>query len=110
MSLQVTGILKASQNPQFVCGHIDYLPALDNMAKGKSEDEPLTVTFNPLLLDEQQTLSNIRSPSHNRYVIHQYSNKHKYKCMYVCIHVYAYRDIFSSQMLHAIVFHGFTRP
>jgi hypothetical protein len=38
MSLEVIRILKASQNAQFVGGHIGQFPALDNMAERGNGD------------------------------------------------------------------------
>jgi hypothetical protein len=46
------------------------------------------LTHNPLLLDEQHTSYNIGPPTTD-IQIQQYANKHKYKYMYVCMHVCA---------------------
>jgi hypothetical protein len=63
------------------------------------------LTYNPLLLGEQQTSYNIRPPATIDILIHQYSNNHKYKYVhvYVYMHVCTYRLVFSSQMLYITV-------
>jgi hypothetical protein len=53
---------------------------------GGRGDELQTVTYDPLILDEQQISYNIRSPPTTTIdtEIRQYSNNRKYKLMSVC--------------------------
>jgi hypothetical protein len=63
------------------------------MAERRSGD--VLLTYNRLLLDEQQTSYNIRSPPPQSpttidTLINQYSNKHRYKFMYVYVRIGMY--------------------